>query len=328
MHLAPAGITVAELIDEYCGGMLDGHTLYGYLPGGASGGILPASLAHVPLDFDTLQAYGCFIGSAAVVVLSDKDRAAGAARNLMRFFKDESCGQCTPCRVGTAKALALMAGAAVGRGAAHRAFGRDDGRIDLRPGPGGAEPGPVGPEVLPARAFVNGVRVMTAITRGRSRGAAGRVQAERPHGGRPRRRADHRDRAQERRRHPASLLRRPDPLRRQLPRVHGRDQGRARPRAVVLPLSEGRDGGRDRQRARAQVAADGDRAPARRHAGEALHEAEQGRCMGEAPRSRAAALSGARAAAGRSIASGDRSQSRRLHPVHALRARLPRGAGE
>jgi formate dehydrogenase len=109
VHLAPAGISVRELIDEYCGGMLDGHTLYGYLPGGASGGILPASLAHVPLDFDTLQPYGCLIGSAAVVVLSDKDRATDAARNLMRFFKDESCGQCTPCRVGTAKALALMA---------------------------------------------------------------------------------------------------------------------------------------------------------------------------------------------------------------------------
>ena len=109
VHLAPAGISVRELIDEYCGGMLAGHTLYGYLPGGASGGILPASLAHVPLDFDTLQPYGCLIGSAAVVVLSDRDRAADAARNLMRFFKDESCGQCTPCRVGTAKALALMA---------------------------------------------------------------------------------------------------------------------------------------------------------------------------------------------------------------------------
>jgi formate dehydrogenase len=109
VHLAPAGISVRELIDEYCGGMLDGHTLYGYLPGGASGGILPASLAHVPLDFDTLQPYGCLIGSAAVVVLSDSDRAADAARNLMRFFKDESCGQCTPCRVGTAKAAALMA---------------------------------------------------------------------------------------------------------------------------------------------------------------------------------------------------------------------------
>jgi NADH:ubiquinone oxidoreductase subunit F (NADH-binding)/NADH:ubiquinone oxidoreductase subunit E len=108
VHVAPAGITLLELIDEYCGGMLDGHTLYGYLPGGASGGILPASLANIPLDFDTLAPYGCFIGSAAVIVLSDKDRAAVAARNVMRFFADESCGQCTPCRVGTQKAVDLM----------------------------------------------------------------------------------------------------------------------------------------------------------------------------------------------------------------------------
>ena len=108
VKLAPAGITVRELIDEYCGGMLDGHTLYAYLPGGASGGILPASLADVPLDFDTLQAHGCFIGSAAVVVLSDKDRARDAALNVMRFFADESCGQCTPCRVGTDKAAQMM----------------------------------------------------------------------------------------------------------------------------------------------------------------------------------------------------------------------------
>jgi formate dehydrogenase len=109
VHVAPAGITLQELIDEYCGGMLDGHTIYGYLPGGASGGILPASLANVPLDFDTLTPYGCFIGSAAIVVLSDKDTAAAAARNVMKFFADESCGQCTPCRVGTEKALQLMA---------------------------------------------------------------------------------------------------------------------------------------------------------------------------------------------------------------------------
>ncbi len=108
VHLAPAGITLQELVDEYCGGMLEGHTLYGYLPGGASGGILPASLANVPLDFDTLTPYGCFIGSAAIVVLSDQDTASDAARNVMRFFKDESCGQCTPCRVGTEKALSLM----------------------------------------------------------------------------------------------------------------------------------------------------------------------------------------------------------------------------
>ena len=108
VKLAPAGITVRELIDEHCGGMLDGHTLYGYLPGGASGGILPASLGDIPLDFDTLQPYGCFIGSAAVIVLSDKDTAVAAARNMMRFFAHESCGQCTPCRNGTAKASALI----------------------------------------------------------------------------------------------------------------------------------------------------------------------------------------------------------------------------
>jgi formate dehydrogenase len=108
MHLAPAGITVKELINEYCGGMLDGHELYGYLPGGASGGILPASKGDIPLDFDTLQPYGSFIGSAAVVVLSHKDKASKAAVNLMKFFHDESCGQCTPCRVGTAKAVTLM----------------------------------------------------------------------------------------------------------------------------------------------------------------------------------------------------------------------------
>jgi formate dehydrogenase beta subunit len=108
VHLAPAGITLRELIDEYCGGMLDGHELYGYLPGGASGGILPASKADVPLDFDTLNEYGCFIGSAAIIVLSNHDTAAGAARNVMKFFSEESCGQCTPCRVGTVKALELM----------------------------------------------------------------------------------------------------------------------------------------------------------------------------------------------------------------------------
>jgi formate dehydrogenase beta subunit len=108
VKLAPAGITVRELIDEYCGGMQAGHTLYAYLPGGASGGILPASLDHIPLDFDTLQPYGCFIGSAAVIVLSQHDRARDAALNIMRFFEHESCGQCTPCRVGTAKAAALM----------------------------------------------------------------------------------------------------------------------------------------------------------------------------------------------------------------------------
>ena len=110
VKLAPAGITIRELIDEYCGGMLDGHTFYGYLPGGASGGILPASMGDIPLDFDTLQPHGCFIGSAAVIVLSNQDTAKAAARNMMRFFEHESCGQCTPCRVGTAKTNMLIEG--------------------------------------------------------------------------------------------------------------------------------------------------------------------------------------------------------------------------
>jgi formate dehydrogenase len=110
VKLAPAGITIRELIEEYCGGMLEGHRFYAYLPGGASGGILPASMDGIPLDFDTLQPHGCFIGSAAVIVLSNQDTAKAAARNMMRFFEHESCGQCTPCRVGTAKANLLIEG--------------------------------------------------------------------------------------------------------------------------------------------------------------------------------------------------------------------------
>jgi len=108
VKLAPAGITVRELIDEYCGGMAEGHVFKGYLPGGASGGILPASKGDIPLDFGTLEVEGCFIGSAAVVVLSDQDDMKAVALNLLRFFEDESCGQCTPCRVGTEKAVKLM----------------------------------------------------------------------------------------------------------------------------------------------------------------------------------------------------------------------------
>ncbi|HEY1935639.1 MAG TPA: NAD(P)H-dependent oxidoreductase subunit E [Acetobacteraceae bacterium] len=108
VKLAPAGITLRELVDEYCGGMTEGHALAAYLPGGASGGILPASMADIPLDFGTLEKYGCFIGSAAVVVFSDHDDIKGVALNLMRFFEDESCGQCTPCRAGTQKARMLM----------------------------------------------------------------------------------------------------------------------------------------------------------------------------------------------------------------------------
>jgi len=108
VKLAPAGITARQLIDDYCGGMADGHELKGYLPGGASGGILPASMADIPLDFGKLQEHGCFIGSHAIMVLSDQDRIKDVALNLTRFFEEESCGQCTPCRVGTEKAVKLM----------------------------------------------------------------------------------------------------------------------------------------------------------------------------------------------------------------------------
>ena len=108
VKFAPAGITVRELIDVYCGGMADGHLFKAFLPGGASGGILPASLANVPLDFGTLEEHGGLIGSAAVVILSQADSVRASALNLMRFFEDESCGQCTPCRVGTEKAVKLM----------------------------------------------------------------------------------------------------------------------------------------------------------------------------------------------------------------------------
>ena len=107
MHLLPAGSTITDII-EAAGGILEGHTFKGYQPGGPSSGLLPASMNDIPLDFDTLQPHGTFIGSAAVVVLSDKDSARGAALNMLRFFEDESCGQCTPCRVGCEKAVKLM----------------------------------------------------------------------------------------------------------------------------------------------------------------------------------------------------------------------------
>jgi formate dehydrogenase beta subunit len=105
---APAGVTVRQIIDDYCGGMADGETFKGYLPGGASGGILPASMDNIPLDFGKLEPYGCFAGSAAVVILSERDHIRTVASNLLRFFEDESCGQCTPCRLGCSKMLDLM----------------------------------------------------------------------------------------------------------------------------------------------------------------------------------------------------------------------------
>ena len=108
VKIAPAGITMNELLNEYCGGMQEGHKFFGYLPGGASGGILPAEKADIPLDFGTLEEHGCFIGSGAIVVFSDKDKIQNVVLNLLKFFNDESCGQCTPCRVGTEKAVKLL----------------------------------------------------------------------------------------------------------------------------------------------------------------------------------------------------------------------------
>ncbi len=156
VKLAPAGITIRELIDEYCGGMLDGHTFYGYLPGGASGGILPASMGDIPLDFDTLQPHGCFIGSAAVIVLSNKDTAKAAARNMMRFFEHESCGQCTPCRVGTAKTNMLIEGDQWDQPTARGSLAGDARRIHLRPGSGCAEPGRLRDQILSQRIDLKG----------------------------------------------------------------------------------------------------------------------------------------------------------------------------
>ncbi len=109
VKLAPAGITANELIAEYCGGMAAGHVFAAFLPGGASGGILPARLGDIPLDYGTLEDFGCFLGSAGIIVLSESDDVRDAALNAMEFFADESCGQCTPCRVGTEKAARLMA---------------------------------------------------------------------------------------------------------------------------------------------------------------------------------------------------------------------------
>ena len=140
VKITPAGVTVRELIAEYCGGMLPGHQFKAYLPGGASGGILPASLGDIPLDFGTLEPHGAFIGSAAVVVLSDQDDMREAALNLMRFFEDESCGQCTPCRAGTEKAARLMAQKDWNKDLHVRSFRLGDARcLDLRAGPGRAQ---------------------------------------------------------------------------------------------------------------------------------------------------------------------------------------------
>ena len=145
--LAPAGVTARELIEEFCGGMEDGHTFKGYLPGGASGGILPESMADEPLDFGTLEKYGCFVGSHAVVILSDKDDMKAVALNLMKFFEDESCGQCTPC--GQREGREADGQRAVGQGPADGAFDRHARRFNLRTWPGGTESAAVCAKIFP-----------------------------------------------------------------------------------------------------------------------------------------------------------------------------------
>ena len=149
VKLAPAGITMRELIAEYCGGMQDGHEFKGFLPGGASGGVLPESLADIPLDFGTLEPHGSFVGSHAVVILSQHDDMKAVALNLMKFFEDESCGQCTPCRVGTEKAVKLMEQGPWNGGPAERSLDGDARRIDLRARAGGAEPAAERDEAFP-----------------------------------------------------------------------------------------------------------------------------------------------------------------------------------
>ena len=246
-------------------------TFKGYLPGGASGGILPASMADMPLDFGTLEKYGCFVGSHAVVILSEQDDMKAVALNLMKFFEDESCGQCTPCRVGTEKAVKLMAAGPVGRGAADRTVDADARRLDLRPRPGRAESAAERAEVFPRRSdqASEGVgEIMTDIKKPvgyghDNKGAAGGDDQERwpasasrmprrctRHGDAKRHLHPRRPRgacaagetiwqvAQARRhRHSASVLLAQArlPRRRQLPRLHGRDRGRARARRELHP---------------------------------------------------------------------------------------------
>ena len=151
VHLAPAGITVKELIAEYCGGMLEGHRFYAYLPGGASGGILPATMGDIPLDFDTLNQYGCFIGSAAIVILSDRDRAAAAARNLMQVLLRGILRPVHALPRGNGEGAEAHGEGEVGPAAAEGAFAGDDGRIHMRAGTGGSQPGALCDDILPSR---------------------------------------------------------------------------------------------------------------------------------------------------------------------------------
>jgi hypothetical protein len=242
VHLAPAGITVRELIDEHCGGMLPGHEFYGYLPGGASGGILPASLGDVPLDFDTLQPHGSFIGSAAVVVLSHRDRARDAGAQPDAILRRRVVRSMHALPRGYGEGGRAHRAEELGPAAPGRAVARDGRRIDLRTRTGSAEPDRMRDQVFP-----RGIEMKADAIRFLLNGGEGRRRSGRDH---------HRSGGAQRRRDPASLLHAGDAPGRQLPRLHGGDQGRARAGAVVLPRAHGGDGSVERFAARAALAED------------------------------------------------------------------------
>ena len=335
VYLAPAGITIRELIEEYCGGMLPGHEFYGYFPGGASGGILPASLGDVPLDFDTLQAHGCFIGSAAIIVLSDQDSARALALNAMRFFEDESCGQCYPLpgrdgQGGEADGETRMGPAAPGRpGAGH------GGCLHLRAGPGRAQPAALRHEVFSGGVFLiqsaddadlrrcfleiifecrkqNNTTIRFSLNgRHIEAGAEETIlqAAERYGGGGP-----------------PSLLQGRLSRRRQLPRLYGGDRRGTHAGAVLLPQTGRRHEGQQRYGARGALAENGAGIITGRYAATGRIALPPGLGTGSLGCKIERVLSplrGAGAGCPGLIAPRYRGQPGCLHPVYPLRARLP-----
>ena len=323
VKLAPAGVTVRELIDEFCGGMADGHTFHAYLPGGASGGILPASMDDIPLDFGTLEKYGCFIGSAAVVVLSEQDDVKGAALNLMRFFEDESCGQCTPCRVGTQKAAILMERPVWNRELLDELSQamRDASICGL--GQAASNPLTIRHQIFSGRIRAERGRGMTTRSSSNSTASRSRPTPARRSGRSPKRQG----------RDIPHLCYSPEPdyrpdgnCRACMVEIEGERVLAAsckRTPSVGMKVKIG-------ERARGRGAEDGDGAAGRRSAG--ARDLARSRfeilALGRQGRGHRKPLPRRRALAWRRQPSGDARQSRRLHPVRPVRARLPRGPGQ
>ena len=304
------------------------------------------SMADLPLDFGTLEKYGCFVGSHAVVILSDQDDMKAVALNLMKFFEDESCGQCTPCRVGTEKAVKLMAQGPWNAALLTELSDADARRLDLRPRPGRAQSAAVRAEIFPrgtdeaAGPMVRSVR-MTATLESDAASSTTRAQQaqhllhRRSRGRHPRGRDDLPRRAPARHQAAASVLHAQARLSagRQLPRLHGRDRGRARARRKLHPHADARHEGEDADRARQDRAPHGGRAAGHRPAGvrrtRTIRTPSSGRSSSARRSSPAASRSASRSRAGaRPQPPGDGGQSRRLHPLQSLRPRLPRGAGQ